>query len=90
MPKDEFGRLIESVQSEPRLTNLLAILGKQLELLVNTGRTDLVLLMREIRSGGLLPDTQCAEITAELPVEAVSEIEGVLLVTKSSVCRPSS
>lgn len=74
MPKDEFGRLIESIQGNSWLTKLLKIFGEQLMLLVNTGKTDLGLLLSRIRTEELLPETKCADITAELPVEAVSKI----------------
>lgn len=76
MPKDEFGRLIESIRVDSWLTKLLKILGEQLTLLVNNGRTDLGLLLSGVRAEELLPETQCAEVTVELPVEAVSKISG--------------
>ena len=72
MDTEHLDVMIKDIQADSKPMRLLHILGQQLELLINEGRSDLAFLFASLQTETLISEKEYGELRATFALEAVS------------------
>lgn len=72
MKDDEFEKIVESFQADPRQVQLLSILGEQVQLLVDEGRPKLSSFFASLESNLVVTPEEASRLYADFGLETVS------------------
>jgi hypothetical protein len=72
MKDDEFEKIAENFQADPRQVQLLSILGEQVQLLVDEGRPNLSSFFASLESNLVVTPKEASRLYADFGFETVS------------------